>query len=210
MGHQFFRGVVVGAVVASVVMLTGTALAGTGLGAVFNLGRTNSVSQTSTLINCGSGPALSLKVKAGKPPLVVNSMAKVARLNADTVDGMHPLWSQRTLGHSFVGAELGAVPNLGVLKGEGSNNALRPTFVNTSQGSVTVAMTMGEPTADQTEVTWRAILAPGQSYTPASGTKGNIDLLVFNSGHLASLQVWQVWSESDPLSVQVLVVGSVR
>ena len=41
------------------------------------------------LTNQGTGPALDLRVQAGTPPLSVNSTARVAKLNADTVDGKH-------------------------------------------------------------------------------------------------------------------------
>ena len=52
------------------------------------LGKSNKVSSTTTLQNTGSGPALSLKAKSGKPALAVSSTAKIPKLNADKVDGM--------------------------------------------------------------------------------------------------------------------------
>lgn len=52
------------------------------------LGRSNSESRTTTLTNTGKGPALSLRAKPGKAALKVSSTAKVARLNADLVDGV--------------------------------------------------------------------------------------------------------------------------
>ena len=99
MRQPFFKGIVLGAVVASIVLMTGTALAG-GVGAVFNLGRTNAVNRTSSLVgttsgrmlqvtNKGSGQALGLTVKPGTAPLRVNSAARVANLNADELDGKH-------------------------------------------------------------------------------------------------------------------------
>ena len=99
MRQPFFKGVVLGAVVASVVLMAGTALAG-GVGGVFSLGRTNAVSRTSSLVgttsgrmlqvtNKGTGQALGLTVKAGTPPLRVNSSGEVANLNADELGGKH-------------------------------------------------------------------------------------------------------------------------
>jgi hypothetical protein len=78
--------------------LATAALAGTGVGATFNLGQNNTVNRLSTLVgsvtspmlrvtNRGSGPALELQVRNGRPPLRVNSSARVANLNADRVDG---------------------------------------------------------------------------------------------------------------------------
>ena len=74
-------------------------IAGTGIGAVFNLGKTNSVSATTTLTsgastrtlqvtNSGSGAALQLTTKTTVAPLKVNSSIKVANLNADRLDGI--------------------------------------------------------------------------------------------------------------------------
>src|SRR5215207_7684216 len=68
-----------------------TALAGTGVGATFNLGQANTVNKISSLIgsatsamlkidNDGAGPALALQVEPGKQPMTVNSERKVARL----------------------------------------------------------------------------------------------------------------------------------
>ena len=80
-----------------------TALAGTGVGARFDLGSTNTVSAVTRLVGSVAGPslqvdnnsananatALDLQVEAGKAPMKVNSATKVANLNADTVDGKH-------------------------------------------------------------------------------------------------------------------------
>ncbi len=96
-----FSTVLVAAVGAAAVLVTTTALAGSGVGGVFNLGQTNSVSATSTLTGETAAPqltvkntstntsatALNLSVAAGRTPLKVNSPVKVANLNADQLDG---------------------------------------------------------------------------------------------------------------------------
>jgi hypothetical protein len=77
-----------------------TALAGTGVGATFNLGKTNTVNALSRLegstLNSmlkidqnGSGTALNLEVQNPtlKPPMLVNSSTKVTNLNSDQLDG---------------------------------------------------------------------------------------------------------------------------
>ena len=81
------------------------ALAGTGVGDTFNLGKQNTVNKISSLIgsassamlkidNNGSGPALALQVEPGHAPMTVNSDSKVANLNADKVDGKDaPVWA---------------------------------------------------------------------------------------------------------------------
>ena len=89
-------------ILALTVGLASTALAGTGVGSAFNLGKTNTVSAISKLVGSVAGPsllidnnstnsaatALDLQVEAGKAPMKVNSGAKVANLNADKLDGM--------------------------------------------------------------------------------------------------------------------------
>jgi hypothetical protein len=52
------------------------------------LGERNVAQSLSTLVDQGAGPALSLQVNSGAP-LKVNSSTRVAKLNADMVDGMH-------------------------------------------------------------------------------------------------------------------------
>jgi hypothetical protein len=94
-------------ILALIVGLTSAALAGTGVGAAFNLGKTNSVNALSTLVgstansmlkvdNNGAGTALDLRVGPSTTapdqktvaPMKVDSQAKVTNLNADEVDGV--------------------------------------------------------------------------------------------------------------------------
>jgi hypothetical protein len=77
------------------------ALAGTGVGGVFNLGVTNTVNALTKLTGSVAGPslqidnnstntaatALDLQVEPNKPPMKVNSQTKVTNLNADKIDG---------------------------------------------------------------------------------------------------------------------------
>src|SRR5829696_5585621 len=95
------------AVTVALVLTTGTAaLAGTGGGAAFNLGKINTVNALSTLVgstassmlkvdNDGTGTALDLQVGSSgtppdqktAPPMKVDSQAKITNLNADELDG---------------------------------------------------------------------------------------------------------------------------
>lgn len=50
-------------------------------------GKTTTSGKLTTLKRTKNGPALKLKTKAGSPPLAVTSSARVAKLNADQVDG---------------------------------------------------------------------------------------------------------------------------
>jgi hypothetical protein len=78
-----------------------TALAGTGVGARFDLGKTNTVTAVTRLVGSVAGPslqidnnsagasatALDLQVEPGKAPMSVNSDGRVTNLNADKIDG---------------------------------------------------------------------------------------------------------------------------
>src|SRR3712207_2464124 len=87
---------------ALVLGLSSVALAGTGVGATFNLGQTNTVNAISKLVGSVAGPslqidnnstnaaatALDLQVEAGKAPMKVSANAgKATNLDADRVDG---------------------------------------------------------------------------------------------------------------------------
>jgi hypothetical protein len=84
------KGFVLGALVPSVVLIAGSAVAGTGVGGLFHLGQTNTVDAKSVLRgsaaganlqlqNSGNGAGLGITVGAGKAPITVNSSAGVAR-----------------------------------------------------------------------------------------------------------------------------------
>ncbi len=88
-------------ILALVVGLATTALAGTGVGDTFNLGQLNTVNRISQLAgstdnamlrvdndNAGTNAtALELRVEPGLTPMKVNSSTQVSNLNADLVDG---------------------------------------------------------------------------------------------------------------------------
>lgn len=89
-------------ILAVVLGVAASALAGTGVGAPFNLGQKNTVNKLSSLVgSVGMGAnllidnnstnanatALNLQVEPGRAPLRVNSSTKVNRLNADMLDG---------------------------------------------------------------------------------------------------------------------------
>lgn len=218
MRSQFMKGVLVGSLVAAIVTIAGTALAGTGIGAVFNVGRTNTVNRASVLTgttsgrmlqvtNKGTGAALGLTVRAGKAPLVVNSTAMVANLNADTVDGKHASDLMQP-GDNFVfqsrqavalpatnPTDVATIPGFGVLKMTvGENNAYAPTFTNT-ESAETVFVSMGGG--------YTAHLAPGETYT-ANVVEGLYHLFLSDSTHVADLHVW--W-EGNVGSTTVFVQG---
>ena len=102
-------------------------LAGNGVGAVFNLGQTNSVNALSVLTgaatgallrisNTGAGSALNLRVATpGRAPMTLNSNAtgRVVHLNADKVDGMEAAAFLPALGKAADSEKLDGIDSTG-------------------------------------------------------------------------------------------------
>ncbi|HEV2742130.1 MAG TPA: hypothetical protein VGV91_03140 [Rubrobacter sp.] len=100
LGHGTATVMGLAVLLALTVGLASTALAGTGVGARFDLGKTNLVNQASKLVGSVAGPsltidnnstgtgatALRLEVEPGKPPMTVNSTVEVQGLNVDSLD----------------------------------------------------------------------------------------------------------------------------
>jgi hypothetical protein len=107
---SFGKGLMAGAAGIAVVLAITAAANGIGVGAVFNLGKTNKVNATSaltgktqgpmlTVINSGQGTALNLHVSSGHAPFSVNSATKVANLNASLLGGIGPAGFVQGGGH---------------------------------------------------------------------------------------------------------------
>ena len=88
------------AVVLAVMLGVATTAIAAAPGDPFRLGKANPINKLTKLVgkgeaprlvvqNRGNGVGLRLLVKPGKPPMTVNSGAKVNRLNADQIDGRH-------------------------------------------------------------------------------------------------------------------------
>jgi hypothetical protein len=156
MRATFLKGVALGAAVSSVTLVTSAAVAGNGVGKIFNLGQTNTVNQTTKLtgstngrqlsvVNSSSGAAatgVGINVAAGKPPLQVNSSALVQNLNANYLGGtassgfMHGVGGTTQSGLiqiAFGGSVLlASVPNLGALWGNCVNAASANVVLETN------------------------------------------------------------------------------
>jgi hypothetical protein len=124
------KGVFLGAVVASVTVIASAAFAGTGIGSVFNLGRANVVNASTVLQgttngqqlrvvnpNTGTGATgIGIVTNAARPPLAVNSAAKVTNFNADLVDGLHAGSFQRVVtGKCASGSAISAISGNGTV-----------------------------------------------------------------------------------------------
>jgi hypothetical protein len=154
MKATFLKGVLLGAVVSSVMLTATAAFAGSGIGGVFNLGRYNGVNGSTALggstagsqlhitnvSNSSAATGLAITVHGGKPPLAVNSSTQVTNLNASYVGGLssaklvHGSGAVIQTGLVSVGASqevfLASVPNIGGLWANCKNaNAVHASVV---------------------------------------------------------------------------------
>ena len=190
----FLKGTAVGSAVA-VAMLTATsALAGTGIGAVFNLGKTNTVNATSglagktagPLLNItaqGTGPALSLHVRNGKAPLTVSSATQVPNLNASLLGGL-PAASfvqgsgqVRAYTRQLTGGQSGTllqIPGYGTL----TASCVSSVGVNvdyTNNGSFTVDLWNDDQLSGTAPDIFKHTVAPGTTEIFFGGTTGWVE-----------------------------------
>jgi hypothetical protein len=126
-------------ILALTVGLASTALAGSGVGATFNLGKTNTVSAISKLVGSVAGPsllidnnstnsaatALDLQVEADKTPMKVNSGTKVANLNVDKLGGLEPSQIKGAKAYTEVVANPNSLPTLVSATTSGFNSGER-------------------------------------------------------------------------------------
>ena len=178
---------------ATVIAITGAA-AGSGVGAVFNLGETNKVNATSSLTgstkhsmlsvtNNGAGTALNLHVAKGKAPFSVNSSAQVAGLNASLLSGLAASQFVQGGGQSrsfgFTSnittpnpKTLLSVPGFGTLSGSCNQNMMNGTFAEVS--FLTGSQTMDKFTAALTSSSGIEVdnttLSPNTSFTFAQAS----------------------------------------
>jgi hypothetical protein len=102
-GQLFMKGALAGGVGATAMLAATAAIAGSGIGGVFNLGQTNTVNETTKLTGAkaagaqlevqntstsGAVTGLSIITPAGKPAITVSSTALNPRLNAQYLNGM--------------------------------------------------------------------------------------------------------------------------
>jgi hypothetical protein len=103
MKTRCLKGVVLVVIVSATTVISTAALAGTGIGGVFNLGTTNTTNASTVLQGSTTGQQLrvvntattgtgitgiGIHTAANEPPLAVNSTTRVNHLNADLLDGI--------------------------------------------------------------------------------------------------------------------------
>jgi hypothetical protein len=132
--RTFALGAAAGAVATAVALGAQAAYAGTGVGSIFNLGRTNTVGGTSTLTGTTAGAqlqvtnrskaasatGLSITVPAGRPPLKVSSTTQVPNLNASYLQGKRAADFLPASGTAADAAKLGGQPASSYLRTTGT------------------------------------------------------------------------------------------
>jgi hypothetical protein len=122
-GFRMLSRLGLGALAVTLAVGTATALAGSGVGGVFNLGETNTVSATSILTGATAGSqlkvvnnsadaaatALDLSVVSGRAPFKVNSSSKVTNLNADLLDSRDSTYFLPKTGTAANSSKLGGL-----------------------------------------------------------------------------------------------------
>lgn len=144
------------AVVLAVVLgLVSAALAGTGVGDVFNLGKANTVNRISQLVGSTDNPmlritnknagadatALTLQVEPGHAPMKVNSSTQVLGLNADQVDNKSasefmPSFVYKTEAATDQGSVLGDGTNVKTMACDSGDKVLSGGPASLAAGSV--------------------------------------------------------------------------
>src|SRR5215203_3301542 len=174
-------------ILALTVGLATTALAGTGVGARFQLGQTNTVNAITKLVGSVAGPslqidnnstgagatALDLQVEAGKAPMKVNSATQVANLNADKVDGRDaPLWAD-------INIDATTARGFGVTSSQKEPSSISSYHVtfNRNVGSCAYVATVGSA---------QGVTAPGEVSATPRGNTNTMLVQTFDSSGVPS------------------------
>lgn len=135
-------------------IVSGMGIADAATGGNFILGQKNSAGTTTTLKN-PNGTPLSLKAKAGSPPLAVNTSKLVPKLNANFLNGVSAGQLQRRLSGSCTSTGIASVGS-----GGATSCAQGEQIVFTTSGTFTVPAGVTRVTGDL----WGAGGAAGYAY----------------------------------------------
>jgi hypothetical protein len=162
-------------------LVSGIGVADAATGGNFLLGKSNTANRT-TVLTDRNGTPLSLRAKAGSPPLKVNSKKLVAKLNANFLNGLSSAQLQRRI--------VGSCPTtgIGVVGGGGGVGCSTPEqIVFTSNGTFTVPAGITHLTGDL----WGAGGGGGSGHGGAGSGAFESVLLTVTGGDVVHVTVGQ-------------------
>lgn len=198
MRGNFFRGVVLGSLTAVLVLGASAALAGTGVGGVFNLGQANTVNQASSLTGASSGSQLSISntsTAAGTRGLTVNGASSAAALFVHNGAGPAAAFQSSTSSPPFTVNSSVQVPSLNatLLGGHASGYFLpassRTQFMAVKGPSVVVAPGATEVSSAICPSGWGPT---GSGYFQTAGPLGELDGIAFDTSDGTTLDGFDV------------------
>jgi hypothetical protein len=187
MRGNFFRGVVLGSLTAVLVLGASAALAGTGVGGVFNLGKSNTVNQASSLTGSSSGSQLTISntsTGSGTRGLTVSGASSSAALLAQNSAGPAAYFQSSTSAAPFLVNSSVEVPSLNasLLGGHASSYFLpttsRTTFTTAKGPSVNVAPGSTEASSALCPSGWGAV---GSGFLVTAGGPGYVQGIAFGT-----------------------------
>jgi hypothetical protein len=217
MKTPFLKGLVFGAVVCGVTVGSTAALAGTGIGGVFNLGRTNTANASTVLqgstkgqqlrvVNNASGgngvTGIGIRTASNAPPLAVNSKTRVNNLNADLLDGQTAA-AFVTGGGQIVSARLAppisdttstllAVPTFGVLEATCAASGFELAWINRTSPSTALDVWFAHDGV--TDFVTQAAFNDGNKLANAVQGDELFSEQVGRTGHTATITTAAHWS----------------
>jgi hypothetical protein len=217
MKTAFLKGVTFGAVVCGMSVVSTAALAGTGVGGVFNIGTANRTNASTVLVGSTSGQqfrvvnnartgtgvaGIGIHTASNEPPLAVDSTARVDNLNADLLDGQTSA-AFVAGGGRVTGARIAppvsdsvstvlAVPTFGALEATCAQTGFEMSWRNLTSPSTALDVWMLHD--GSTDFVVQA--ASNDANKIVNGDQGNglFDVQVGRSGHVADITTAAHWS----------------
>jgi hypothetical protein len=189
------------------VALGGSAYAATG--GNFVLGHSNAANQATALKNTGSGPALKLTTGDGATaPLAVSNGTKVAKLNADQVDGLSAAAFQRKIekiAASTASVETDPAGGIGPWSFSLRCTAVRAIFKITGPGSAGGTHTIA--TGDNAGNTFISALGDGYTTIADSGQQVSATLYLRSGSTVAEVEILLI-ADMDTAPKHCDVIGA--
>jgi hypothetical protein len=217
MSAKFAKGLVVGAIAGGMMLVASAAFAGTGIGAVLNLGATNTVNartllqgttrgqQLRVVNNAATGAGVTgigIHTAPNEPPLAVDSKTRVINLNADLLDGQtaaefvvgggHITNARVALPISDTPSTVFAVPTFGRVEATCAQTGFEMSWRNLTIPSAALDVWMLHDGV--TDFVVQAAFNDANKIVDGDQGNGLFDLQVGRSGHVANVTTAAHWS----------------